>query len=140
MTTSSGRKTTNSEPKTPPLLKSILTSIDRYLCFNIVYLYMNNILQGVLLSTMNPFKKNITPQQANIAMNLNPQSIRQLKGMAQLMQASHNPQQLLASMANGNPQLHSIMDLCKGKSAKDVFYDTCKQRGIDPESIISQFR
>lgn len=89
---------------------------------------------------MNPFKKNITPQQANIAMNLNPQSIRQLKGMAQLMQASHNPQQLLASMANGNPQLHNIMDLCKGKSAKDVFYDTCKQRGIDPESIISQFR
>lgn len=41
-----------------------------------------------------------------------------------------------------NPKMQQIMDLVRqsGKSPKQLFMDECKNRGVDPESILSRLR
>lgn len=38
-----------------------------------------------------------------------------------------------------DPRINSLFSLYKG-DAKSAFYALCKERGIDPESILSQLR
>lgn len=38
-----------------------------------------------------------------------------------------------------DPRINSLLSLYKG-DAKSAFYALCKERGIDPESILSQLR
>lgn len=42
-------------------------------------------------------------------------------------------------LLNNNPQLRSIIQLYNG-DAKSAFYAMCKERNIDPNSILSQFK
>lgn len=41
-----------------------------------------------------------------------------------------------------NPQLKEVMDMIRnsGKSPKDLFYDECKKRGVDPDTILNQLK
>lgn len=43
------------------------------------------------------------------------------------------------SIIENNPQLKGILSLYNG-NAKEAFYALCKQRGVDPESILSKLR
>lgn len=56
-------------------------------------------------------------------------------GVAELYKKMKNPNKILKE----NPQLQSILNMYNG-NAKQAFYDMCRQRGVDPESILSQFR
>lgn len=48
----------------------------------------------------------------------------------------NNPLQMIRNMPNGN----AVLDMVKGKDPKQVFYDECKRKGVDPESILQQMR
>jgi len=41
-----------------------------------------------------------------------------------------------------NPQLNQVMDFIKqsGKSPKDLFYEECNKRGVDPDMILNKLR
>lgn len=71
----------------------------------------------------------------------NPQ-FQQYRQLMQTMQGMRNPQAFLSQMANTNPQLKSVMQLVNsnGGNAKDTFYKMAKEKGVDPESILSQLR
>ncbi len=56
-------------------------------------------------------------------------------GVAELYKKMKNPNEILKE----NPQLQNILNMYNG-NAKQAFYDMCRQRGVDPESILSQFR
>lgn len=43
---------------------------------------------------------------------------------------THQPQ--------NNPQMQMIMQLCKGRNPKDVFFEECQKRGVDPQRILNQ--
>lgn len=64
----------------------------------------------------------------------------QLKNILTLVNAQQNPQAILQQVAQKNPQMAQVMQLVQGRNPQEVFYDMCKQKGVDPESILSQLR
>lgn len=63
-----------------------------------------------------------------------------LKNALNMLRAAQNPQAVLQQVAKKNPQLAAIMQMCSGKNPQEVFYELCRQRGVNPESILSQLR
>lgn len=64
-----------------------------------------------------------------------------LMGLMQMMQGGGNPMQLAQMFANQNPQAAPAMQLIQGKSPdqlKEVFYNLCKSKGINPQDIARQ--
>lgn len=62
------------------------------------------------------------------------QNIQQVKGLMQAMNG--NPAQL----AQQNPMLNQVMQMCNGQNPQAVFMSMCKQRGIDPDAILKELR
>lgn len=82
-------------------------------------------------------------------MNMNPmQMIQQMAGggnnqLGQIMnmigKGGMNPQTLINTMIQQNPQLKQVLPLVKGKDNKqleETFNNLCKERGIKPEDFI----
>lgn len=67
-------------------------------------------------------------------------NLSQLKNALDMIKNVQNPQAILQQAAQKNPQLASVMQMCSGRNPQEVFYEMCKQRGVDPESILSQLR
>lgn len=63
-------------------------------------------------------------------------NIQQVKGLMRDLKNLSNPM----SAIQQNPQLAQVMQMCQGRNPKDMFYAMCKQKNIDPESILSQLR
>lgn len=63
--------------------------------------------------------------------------IAQLYGM---FRNSQNPQAMLSQLAKNNPQMAQVMQMCNGRNPQQVFYEMCQQRGVDPNTILSQFK
>ena len=62
----------------------------------------------------------------------------QIKQMMQMARAMQSPQAAIQQI----PQLRQAMDIVNqaGGDPKQAFYALAKQRGVDPESILSQLR
>jgi hypothetical protein len=58
-----------------------------------------------------------------------------LSQIISMVKMAKNPQAIIQN----NPQLKSLLSLYNG-DAKTAFYSLCKQKGIDPESILSQLK
>lgn len=69
----------------------------------------------------------------------------QLMKMFEIVKTSSNPKAMLESMARSNPQLNDILKALSSNkiSAKDMFYETAKQKGMsdhDIETFLSSLR
>lgn len=62
------------------------------------------------------------------------QGIQQVKGLMQM--TNGNPM----ALAQQNPQLAQVMQMCKGQNPEQVFYAMCKQRGIDANAFLQELR
>ena len=71
---------------------------------------------------------------------VNPQAIQQVKRMMNMFRAASNPQQMFMQAAQQNPAIGTVMQMCNGKSPKDVFYEQCQKMGVNPDDIINQLR
>lgn len=64
--------------------------------------------------------------------------------MNKLYQQTHPPvnyKAMVDKMLQSNPNLQSVMNLVKsGNNPRELFYTLAKQKGVDPESILSQLR
>lgn len=62
--------------------------------------------------------------------------------MMNLMRNSGNPQAMLSSMMQNNPQVKQVMDFVNqnGGDPKKAFYDLAKQNGIDPQEILNMLK
>ena len=62
--------------------------------------------------------------------------------MNQIYQQTHQPvnyQAMIDQMLQSNPKLQSVMNMVKhGRNPKELFYTLAKQKGVDPNSILSQ--
>lgn len=63
--------------------------------------------------------------------------IKQLYGM---FRTASNPQAMLSQLAQQNPQMAQVLQMCNGRNPQEVFYQMCKQQNVDPNSILSQFK
>ena len=64
-----------------------------------------------------------------------------LMGLMQMTQGGGNPMQLAQMFASQNPQAAPAMQMIQGKSPdqlKEVFYNLCKSKGINPQDIARQ--
>lgn len=75
--------------------------------------------------------------QSQIAQNLRP-----IKNMMNLVKSANNPQALLNQMIQQNPQMQSVMQYvnANGGDPKSAFYAMAKEKGVDPEMILSQLK
>ena len=82
------------------------------------------------------------PQQTQqTAQQVNPQALASVKRMMKTIQGVNNPEQAMQNLAQQNPQISGIMQMANGAgSLKNLFYQTAKQKGIDPNAIISQLK
>lgn len=56
-------------------------------------------------------------------------------------QAARDPAGMLRQLAAQNPMLAQLRELqTGGQDMQSAFYALCKKQGVDPESILSQFR
>lgn len=57
------------------------------------------------------------------------------------MQAVRNPQAMVEQIVSQNPQAKQLLNIVKDNgNPEKMFYDACKSKGVDPESILSQMR
>lgn len=65
-----------------------------------------------------------------------------LKNMMNTVKNARNPQVMLMNMAQQNPNVKQAMDFIHqfGGDPKTAFYKMAEQKGVDPESILSQLR
>lgn len=71
---------------------------------------------------------------------INQQAIQSVKRMMGMFRAAKNPGAAMMRVAQQNPQIASILQMCNGRNPQDVFYEQCQKMGVDPETIISQLR
>lgn len=65
-----------------------------------------------------------------------------LKNALQMVKAARDPYAMLNRIAAQNPGMKNAIDYVKanGGDAKAAFYKMAQEKGIDPESILSQLR
>lgn len=61
------------------------------------------------------------------------QNVQQIINM---MQSTNNPQQMINTLAQNNPQIKQAIDMCNGKNPQEVFNNLCKQNGKNPQNVV----
>lgn len=88
---------------------------------------------------MNPLMQGMNGAPSMMG-GINPQAIQQIKQMMGAFKAVQNPQAALMQMAQQNPQVAAVMQMCRGKSPQDVFNQQCKAHGLDPDQAMQQIK
>lgn len=83
----------------------------------------------------NPFKQPFSGGGTMPVGNLAP-----LKNMLSMLNGVQNPQAALNMLAQKNPQMAQVMQLVQGKNPQEVFYELCRQKGVNPDDILNQLR
>lgn len=78
---------------------------------------------------------NNTPQQTQAIPNL-----AHFKQMLSMLNSQPNPNAMLQQMVQQNPQLANVLQLAQTRNPQELFYQMCKEKGVDPNTILSQLR
>ena len=62
--------------------------------------------------------------------------------MLGMVQTASNPNAMLQTLAQNNPQLRQVMDLVQeyGGSPEKAFLAACEQKGVNPQDIINMLK
>ena len=87
----------------------------------------------------NPIFTSAMPANSNNQRNSAPKS---LFAMFNQIRNSPNPDQAMQRLLSNDPQYQGIMQYINqnGGDAKSAFYNMAAQKGVDPNSILSQLR
>ena len=65
----------------------------------------------------------------------------EIRNAYNVFKTSQNPMQTFMRMAQKNPSLQPIMQMLnRGVNPQKIFLDMCKERGINPQEFLNQFR
>lgn len=79
-----------------------------------------------------------TQPQATISnMETLRQAAQSAKRMMGMLNTVKNPQQTLMQVAQQNPQLNAVMQMCNGRNPQEVFYEECKKHNINPDDVMN---
>lgn len=69
-------------------------------------------------------------------------NLSQIKNMMNMIRSARNPQAMLQSMMQNNPQMRQVMDLISqsGGDPKAAFYKLAQEKGIDPQQILDMLK
>lgn len=64
-----------------------------------------------------------------------------MKELYKMLTQSNNPTQLFYNIAKNNPNMKPALDLLQnGYSPQQVFEQMCKQRGLNPQDVLSKLK
>ena len=88
---------------------------------------------------MNNLYNQINNSNRNLSL---PNNLQQVKNMMNMFRNTNNPQALLENMIKQNPQMRNVMNIIQqnGGDPKTAFYNTAKQKGIDPQQILNMLK
>lgn len=71
-----------------------------------------------------------------------PNPLANIKNMMNLIRSAGNPQQMLQSVAQSNPQVQQVLSMVQSSrmSPKDLFYQMAQQKGVDPDQILNMLK
>lgn len=78
---------------------------------------------------MNPILQQLNGQNSGVSRAVQ---------MYRAYQAAQNPALAMQQILNQNPMLNQIRQL-NGGNLQQTFYAMCQSRGVDPQTILSQF-
>ena len=69
-------------------------------------------------------------------------NLNQIKQMMNIVRSSGNPQAMLQSMVQSNPQMKQVMDIINqsGGDPKAAFYKMAEEKGVNPEEVIAMLK
>lgn len=69
-------------------------------------------------------------------------NLNQIKSMMDMVKSAGNPQAMLESLAQSNPQMKQVIDLVdrSGGDPEKAFYKLAQEKNVDPEAILSLLR
>lgn len=69
-------------------------------------------------------------------------NLSQIKQMMNMVRSAGNPQAMLQSIAQNNPQMKQVMDIVNqsGGDPKAAFYKMAEEKGINPDQVLSMLR
>ena len=87
------------------------------------------------MQTQNPMLQALKSSPVNSNLN-------QIKQMMNMVRSAGNPQAMLQSMVQNNPQMKQVMDIVgqSGGDPKAAFYKMAEEKGVDPEQVLSMLR
>lgn len=85
---------------------------------------------------MNPFFR--TAQASGLM--ISPALLGQVKQIMSMMAASGDPEKLLQMASANNPAIALVAKVVGNRDPKTVFYELCKENGINPDDILNQIK
>lgn len=70
--------------------------------------------------------------------NQSAQMVQSFQRMVQMLKGVKNPDTAVMQLAQQNPHMAQVVQMCQGKNPKEVFLQECQKRGIDPQQIMGQ--
>lgn len=67
-------------------------------------------------------------------------SLAPIKNMLAMLNSAQNPQAAFNMLAQKNPQIAQVMQLVGGRNPQEVFYELCRQKGVNPDDILNQLK
>lgn len=69
-------------------------------------------------------------------------NLSQIKQMMNMVRSAGNPQAMLQSIAQNNPQMKQVMDIVNqsGGDPKAAFYRMAEEKGVNPDQVLSMLR
>ena len=102
---------------------------------------MANPLAGMMGGNASTAIAQTAPVNAPLSnMGMLKQAAQQLKKVMATIQVMKNPQQAIMQMAQQDPQLNAVMQMCQGRNPQDVFAEQCKAHGVDPQAAMQQIQ
>lgn len=85
------------------------------------------------------FGTNTTTQTSNVQTN---NQFNQFKTYLNLLRSGGNPNAIMSTLMQSNPQMASVMNLVNqhGGDARTAFFEEAKRRGVDPDQIINMLK
>lgn len=71
-----------------------------------------------------------------------PKNLQNIKQMLNIIKGAKNPQSMIQSMIQQNPQMKQVMDYVNqnGGDPKKAFYSMAEQCGMDPDEILNMLK
>ena len=71
-----------------------------------------------------------------------PNNLSGVKNLMNMVKSAKNPQTMLQSMVNQNPQMKQVMDYVQqnGGDPKTAFYKLAEQRGVNPDEVLQMLK
>ena len=82
---------------------------------------------------MNSLYQQLNPTRAQL-----PSNLANIKKMMNMFKGVQNPQQMMSTLMNQNPQMKDVMTLVQNSNMppKDLFYKLAQEKGVNPDEII----